>query len=44
MGIKLLWLGLTIITAFDKVFPIPAGQIVGSVIMIIGCLLMIIDR
>lgn len=44
MGLKLLWLGLTILMAFQVVFPLPAGEIVGAIIMIIGVLLFLLDK
>lgn len=43
MGGKLLWTGLTIKMTADIV-SIPAAQVVGSVIMIIGCVLLWIDK
>lgn len=44
MGSKLLWLGLTIMMAFEAVFPLPAGQVVGAIIMIVGCILYLLDK
>ena len=45
-GIKLLWLGLTIITALKAWNPlnIPAIDAVGAVIMIIGLVLFLLDK
>lgn len=45
MGHKLLWSGLTLIQAGGLVLnSIPAVQIVGAVIMVIGCVLNLIDK
>lgn len=44
VGIKLLWVGLTILTAFQVVFPLPAGEIVGAILMILGCGLFLLDK
>lgn len=45
MGIKLLWLGLTLLTAF-RIWNlgIPAVEAVGSVIMVIGVILFLLDK
>lgn len=43
MGMKLLWTGLTVISA-SALITIPAGAIVGAVLMVIGCILMWMDR
>jgi hypothetical protein len=43
MGVKLLWTGLTVISA-TALLSIPAAAIVGAVLMIIGCILMWLDR
>jgi hypothetical protein len=43
MGLKLLWLGLTLIVATEWL-TVPAAKLVGSVIMIIGLLLYLLDR
>ena len=45
MGMKLIWIGLTLNVAgrsFDT--DIPAVIIVGAVIMIVGCVLMLLDK
>lgn len=45
MGIKLLWVGLTMIQVGNHISTnIPSIQVVGSVIMIIGCILMLLDK
>lgn len=43
MGIKLLWTGLTIILATSWLV-IPASEVVGSVFMLIGLILMWLDK
>jgi hypothetical protein len=43
MGVKLLWTGLTIIMA-ASVVKIPAADVVGAVLMVIGCVLMWLDK
>jgi hypothetical protein len=43
MGIKLLWTGLTIMSA-SAVLRIPAGDIVGAIFMIIGLVLLWLDK
>ncbi len=45
MGIKLLWCGLILNVAgsfFDT--NIPSVRVVGAVIMVIGCILMLLDK
>ena len=42
MGIKLLWTGLTISVALTTI--VPQAQIVGGVIMVIGAILMWMDK
>ncbi len=45
MGSKLLWIGLTLNVAgasFDT--NIPSVRIVGAVIMVIGCILLVLDK
>ena len=45
MGIKLLWVGLTLNVAgssFDT--NIPSVKVVGAVIMVIGCVLLMLDK
>lgn len=42
MGTKLLWLGLTFIMA-GKLLPLPL-EVVGEVIMIIGIILLFLDK
>jgi hypothetical protein len=44
MGMKLLWTGLTIIHAAPLVIQVPAAQVVGAVLMVIGCVLMWLDK
>lgn len=45
MGIKLLWTGLTLNVAGDCFSTsIPSIRVVGAVIMVIGCVLMLIDK
>ena len=43
MGVKLLWTGLTIILATGWL-TVPAANIVGSVFMVIGLILMWMDK
>lgn len=43
MGTKLLWTGLTIVTA-AALLPIPGATVVGAVIMVIGCVLLWLDK
>jgi hypothetical protein len=40
MGIYLLWTGLTLIQCSSILHGIPQVQVVGAVIMVIGCILM----
>jgi hypothetical protein len=42
IGTKLLWTGLTIMSA--SVLVLPQAGFVGSIIMIIGCVLMWLDK
>jgi len=44
MSNKLLWTGLTMIVALPLIFSIPALTVAGAVIMLIGCILMWLDR
>lgn len=46
MGIKLLWVGLTLLEATRVWNPgnIPSVEIVGAVIMIIGAVLFVLDK
>lgn len=46
MGIKLLWTGLTFILAVNSWNPagVPAVSVVGAVIMILGAILMWLDK
>lgn len=44
MGTKLLWTGLTFIQAAFILHDVPAVQTVGAVIMILGCILMWLDK
>lgn len=43
MGTKLLWTGLTVVSA-GSVVSIPAANVVGAILMVIGCVLMWADR
>lgn len=43
MGVKLEWTGLIIFLAGGEL-KVPAAAIVGAVIMVIGCVLMWLDR
>jgi hypothetical protein len=43
MGSKLLWLGLTILSVSDVV-SFTAAKMVGAIIMIIGCVLLFLDK
>lgn len=43
MGTKLLWTGLTIIMAAG-ILPLPAAVVVGAVIMVIGLVLLWLDK
>lgn len=43
MGGKLLWTGLTIIMA-SSVINVPAANVIGAVIMVIGCFLTWLDK
>jgi hypothetical protein len=44
MGIKLLWLGLTLIEAATPLLGARVFELVGSIIMIIGVILFLLDR
>ena len=44
MGTKLLWTGLTIIHAAPLVIQIPAAHVVGAVLMVIGAVLLWLDK
>jgi hypothetical protein len=44
MGSKLLWLGLTMIVALSKFIPGLAWELVGAIIMVIGCALLLLDK
>ena len=44
MGLKLMWTGLAIIVALNNLLVIPAGEIVGSILMLIGIILFWFDR
>jgi hypothetical protein len=45
MGVKLLWTGITFIIAVTLAFPsFPQAALVGAVIMVIGCVLMWLDK
>ena len=44
MGIKLLWTGLTVMLASPTVIQLPAAQVVGAVLMVIGVVLMWLDK
>lgn len=44
MGIKLLWTGMTVMMAAPHVLSIPAAVVVGAVLMVIGCILMWLDK
>lgn len=45
MGTKLLWTGLTFIVAVTVAFPsVPQAAIVGAVIMVIGLVLLWMDK
>ena len=43
MGVKLLWTGLTVIMA-ASVIHVPAADVVGAVLMVIGCVLVWLDK
>jgi len=44
MGAKLLWLGLTIIMCSSLLAFIPVTSIVGQIIMIVGVILLFLDK
>lgn len=44
MGVKLLWTGLTIAIAGTALPIVPAAAIVGAVIMVIGLVLLWLDK
>lgn len=46
MGIKLLWSGLTLVTAAKTWNPlnVPSIDVVGAVLMIIGAVLFVLDK
>ena len=44
IGLKLLWTGLAIIVALDRLLVVPAGQLVGAVLMLIGIILYWLDK
>lgn len=44
MGIKALWLGLTLIQTDSVWHIIPSAGIVGAVFMVIGVILLILDK
>lgn len=44
MGNKLLWTGLTIITAFPLLIGTTGLGQAGAVIMVIGCIALVLDR
>jgi len=44
MGIKLLWTGITVWVTTPLVLHVPAAPVVGAVLMVIGCILMWLDR
>ena len=44
MGIKMLWVGLTIVTASVIPLGVPFLPILGAIIMIIGCVMLVMDR
>jgi hypothetical protein len=43
MGVKLLWTGLVVIMA-APIITVPAAAIVGAVLMVIGCVLLWLDK
>jgi len=43
MGIKLLWVGLTIF-AVGGSLPFQGAALAGAIIMVIGCVLMLLDK
>jgi len=45
MSSKLLWTGLTILVAFSEIFPsFPAVSFIGSLVMVVGLVLMWLDK
>lgn len=44
MGSKILWTGLTLIVALSKVVPVGGLDLVGAIFMIIGLVLLWLDR
>lgn len=45
MGTKILYVGLTLLLAGPKILSsIPSVDIVGAVIMVIGCILVVLDK
>lgn len=43
MGVKLLWTGLTVISS-SSLIAVPAATVVGAVLMVIGVILMWLDK
>jgi hypothetical protein len=44
MGSKLLWLGLTLILAVAQLVPGLPLELLGALVMILGCVLLVLDR
>lgn len=44
MGIKLLWTGVTVVAVWEAWATKDPGVVVGAVIMVIGCVLMWLDK
>ena len=44
MGIKLLWTGITVWVTTPLVLSVPHANAVGAVLMVIGCILMWLDK
>ena len=44
MGIKLLWTGVTVWVALPQLWHTPQAAIAGAILMVIGCILMWLDK
>ncbi len=44
MGSKLLWLGLTVLVALPKFIPFNGIELVGAALMIVGAVLLLLDK
>ena len=44
MGLKLTWLGLTLILAVPSLVPVVGITVAGALIMVVGCALLLLDK